>query len=204
MEMLQIKKQKEPVELVRFRATPNARYDGMDAGCKSALKKALLREQGFVCAYCMSRIGEENCTVEHWMPQSLDPKLDLDFGNMLAVCRRENVAKSEQTCDVAKNGYRLKFNPAQDGDRLQIFYNFHSGEIHSKDKDFDGQLSSILNLNIAFLKNNRLAVLNGVRRGLKKVPESRLVEKYRADISVNREFKEYCGIAYSYLSKRKR
>lgn len=202
--MLSIQKQKEPVELVRFRATPHAGYDGMDSVCKSALKKALLQEQGFVCAYCMSRIEEKNCTVEHWAPQCLNSASGLDFGNMLAVCRRENVARTEQTCDVAKNGYCLKFNPARDGDKLQIFYDFHSGEIHSRDADFNTQLAHILNLNVVFLKNNRIAVLNGVRRALNKKTTFKLMELYRPDVSVNPKFKEYCGIAFSYLSKRKR
>lgn len=157
--MLPIQKQKEPIELVRFRATPNARYDGMDSVCKSALKKALLQEQGFVCAYCMSRIEEENCIVEHWEPQSLNLVSGLDFGNMLAVCRHENVVRAEQTCDVAKNGYRLKFNPGWDGNKLQIFYDYHSGEIHSRDVDFNMQLSRILNLNVVFLKTTELLFL---------------------------------------------
>ncbi len=202
--MLPIQKQKEPIELVRFRATPNARYDGMDSVCKSALKKALLQEQGFVCAYCMSRIEDENCTVEHWEPQSLNSVSDLDFGNMLAVCRHENVARAEQTCDVAKNGYRLKFNPARDGDKLQIFYDYYSGEIHSRNVEFNDQLSCILNLNVVFLKNNRIAVLNGVRRALNKKTASKLMDIYRTDVSVNPKFMEYCGIAFSYLSKKKR
>ena len=64
------------------------------------LEQALLREQGYLCAYCTKLIpeyrindkGEEWCKVkvEHWFPQStkesINKRKDTDYKNMLICC----------------------------------------------------------------------------------------------------------------------
>lgn len=202
--MVPIRKRTEPRELVAYRATPGAAYDGMSGDCKDAVKDSLLQEQGYVCAYCMCVISVENSSIEHWDAQTNEHGNDLDYGNMLAVCRREGRPKPEQTCDVAKNGFALKYNPAAPSDfcRMAIYYNQNDGTIKSRDPIFDRQLNDVLNLNLALLKSNRKVVLKAVKAALQKgVPAKRLIEKYNPDTSVNSHFREYCGIAFYYLSK---
>lgn len=79
---------------------------------KNALNEQLLREQGYLCAYCMARITPENMNVEHWQPRhppsskaedKLRSKelqmLSLDYKNMLAVCPgNEGKPKDFQPC----------------------------------------------------------------------------------------------------------
>jgi hypothetical protein len=65
--MRAIAKRAEPAELVRYRAVPGAVYDGGDFTLvKDAIRRALLAEQGHLCAYCMQRISAETMKVEHW------------------------------------------------------------------------------------------------------------------------------------------
>ena len=68
--MLPIHKSAEnPLE--NFVRIPGATYS--DAGIpKDQLKESLLKEQGYLCAYCMSRISEDTMKVEHWHPQRSD------------------------------------------------------------------------------------------------------------------------------------
>jgi hypothetical protein len=76
-------------------------YDGFKAWRKkdnpkpfTELRKQLIAEQGFICAYCGQRIpdepenavGEQSMSVEHYIPQRgthSNASLALDYGNLL-------------------------------------------------------------------------------------------------------------------------
>ncbi len=72
--MIEIKKGQQPHELLTYRKSPDADYDTMPASCKKAVLESLMREQGYLCAYCMRRIPETralppnvaSATIEHW------------------------------------------------------------------------------------------------------------------------------------------
>lgn len=56
MKYIEKKISNEPKTLKDYRdTTPNASYDGF-GDTDNLLKKALLEEQGHICAYCMKRI----------------------------------------------------------------------------------------------------------------------------------------------------
>ena len=60
--------------------------------------KALLKEQGYLCAYCMKKITEKTIHIEHWIPQRHPQegyleysqedcdRFAIDYQNMLGVC----------------------------------------------------------------------------------------------------------------------
>ena len=76
-----------PKDLEDYRLrTPNARYDGGNFSVPG-LKNALLKEQGYLCAYCMKKISLQEAQVEHFLPQATYPEEDLKYMNMLAVCK---------------------------------------------------------------------------------------------------------------------
>ena len=64
--MKKIIKSKEPKEWTEYRLTPGVKYSPI-----SELREALLKEQGYLCAYCMRRIptkdgnSEETSRIEH-------------------------------------------------------------------------------------------------------------------------------------------
>lgn len=55
--MLLIKKNSPPKEFVTYAQQEGARFDDMPSDVNNILRHALLEEQGYVCAYCMRRIG---------------------------------------------------------------------------------------------------------------------------------------------------
>jgi len=82
----------EPEILTLFRArNPNATWSEFknEPGC-GAVFDGLAREQGFICAYCETRIGRGlKGQVEHFEPKShatAGRNLHLDFVNLLACC----------------------------------------------------------------------------------------------------------------------
>lgn len=64
--MIWIQKKEEPPSLTQYKKQPFAYYDGYKN--KEELRQALLRDQGYLCAYCMRRIenNRESMKIEHW------------------------------------------------------------------------------------------------------------------------------------------
>jgi len=96
--MKYIIKGSEPQELTDFKAlssdewTPS--YSNLDKPTKTAIKKALMEEQGYICCYCERTLSEDDSHIEHFKPQS-DTDVDpLDFSNMLCSCQK-NVKKGD-------------------------------------------------------------------------------------------------------------
>ena len=75
------------------------RYDThLGSEQRTPIKKALLKEQGYICAYTLKRIAVESCHIEHLKPEELCRKhieqgiatvSDLDYGNMVACFPKE-------------------------------------------------------------------------------------------------------------------
>lgn len=221
--MIPIRKNKEPDSLTEFRLKNSGFHysDGLPADVSTDLKESLCREQGYICAYCMSRIypkktDEKNgMRVEHWTTQSSSPEKSLDYGNMLGVCNGQY--GSAFTCDnyrgKAKYGDNgpLKYNPAfpADSARLRISYTA-DGRIRSDDVEFDLQLETTLNLNNDYLCMNRMAVIDGIIKEFNHVGKSKEVTKERLQKLLrfyeNKDesgmLPPFCGVAASFITKR--
>ena len=101
--MIHILKNREPQSFTTYRLTQDASYANIPSTVKDDLKKSLLEEQGYLCAYCMSRISLEKMKIEHFLPQSVYPSESLEYSNLLAVCRGyEGECSQNQTCDTKK------------------------------------------------------------------------------------------------------
>lgn len=105
--MKQIQKQREPDSLRDLRDTEGAVYTGPYPDWQ----KALLNEQGHICAYCMGRISTERSSdkgakpkmeIEHYRSRETRPDLQLDWRNMLGVCNGNHGLKPH--CDKTKGG----------------------------------------------------------------------------------------------------
>ncbi|WP_221065299.1 retron system putative HNH endonuclease [Methylomagnum ishizawai] len=206
-------KSPEPKELTEYRCQPDAVYDGpLFTPVKQAIRAQLLREQGYLCAYCMKRIGVWEMKVEHWHCQDHYPHEQLDYQNLLGACQgHEGEPYSQQTCDTRKGNRDLKYHPAHPGHRIESQISFlGNGKVGSADTDFDGQLNGVLNLNLPRLLGNRLAVWNAVHDRLSRKAGSRTpaeIQKLIDDWSVSDQggqLREYCAVAVYYLRKRLR
>lgn len=74
-----------------------------------------------------------------------------------------------QHCDTRQGERGISRNPAVPADRVEDLIRYQpDGTITSDDIQFDRDLNDVLNLNVAFLKNNRKATLNGFKETLLK------------------------------------
>lgn len=97
--MKYIRKGPRPRKYATWRASvagsPNERYSEIPGDEKRELLAALIEEQGFLCAYTMKRIDEDNSHIEHIKPQvkcRADRRgSDLDYNNMVACFPREGM-----------------------------------------------------------------------------------------------------------------
>lgn len=163
-------KGKEPNSLTEYKKKDNAYFDGRD---KADIRKVLLEEQGYLCAYCMTRISEKDMTIEHYNSQSLiNEKEALEYNNMLGVCNGNRNSGSKKTliCDAHKENIGLVVNPLS-GDYVKLIkYDQSDGRIFSDNLDIDKDLNETLNLNYeeAMLKINRKMALDNLKRYLSK------------------------------------
>jgi len=209
--MRAIEKGPEPRSLGRYRAEGNADYDGPNfTPVKEEIRKALLKEQGYLCAYCMSRI-EEDVRIEHWHCRSRYDAEQLDYKNLLCCCKGNEGAGSARDyhCDKRKGDSDIAYNPANPAHhkRLAISY-LRDGEILSRDAKFNQDLNERLNLNIAKLKNNRRAVSDGVFDALGKTEGTcgiaeidKFLQRWQT-ADGDGKLKEYCDVAVFFLEKR--
>lgn len=211
--MVEIKKGKEPPVLIAYRKTPYATYDGMPKDIHDAVLESLMKEQGYLCAYCMCRIPQNekspSATIEHWDPQS-KTSIDkaLDYRNMFAVCNgnRGCGAKKYMTCDARRGDDSLTVNPLNPLTISKIEYK-SNGIVFSTDPDINNDLNDTLNLNcvaVGLVENRRQALqtmLNGLK---KKHPNGdihltciRLLEMYQSKPQKT----PYSGIIIQWLQK---
>jgi uncharacterized protein (TIGR02646 family) len=213
--MKAIEKTHGPQDLTTYREKPGAEYDGPEfTPVKNALRKSILNEQGYICAYCMSRVYDDANTskVEHWHSRAENkyPKEQLDYQNLLVVCLGNKGEKIiNQHCDELKKDRDLRFNPSNKlhHSKLKIRYTF-TGEIVSDDPVFKKELVDVLNLNIKKLKDNRKAIRDliiealGRESGTRTNSEiSKFIQKWNRRSSGNM-LPEYCDVACYYLENK--
>ncbi len=203
--MLYIRKGQVPQELIEDRVTPGSDFDGLR---KEPIRHALLEEQGYLCAYCMCRIEDtyQSTKIEHYKPRSCYPALQMDYGNMLAVCHGgEGGDPAHYTCDTKKGDKELRINPQEPSHMKTIRY-YDDGRIDSTNDDFRQDIK-ILNLNDTGLIGKRVSALNALKQKLyemfkERTATQRSMEKLLQQIEMQMPKRPFCGILIWYLQKR--
>lgn len=210
--MIKIEKLKEPGCLTEYRKQEYALYDGLSSDLKNQILDSLMKEQGYLCAYCMRRIShEKGATIEHIIPQSKDPSKALNYSNMLAVCDG-NAGKGALICDKSRGNKDITVNPLKEKTLSSIKYK--NGVILSDDKIINTDLNETLNLNAKELSfvANRINALEQFKLRLKKEKSTGLftsktidkyIKKYSGFNSKGQKY-EYCGIILDWLNKHNR
>ena len=213
-----IRKNSEPESLTQYKKQVGAYYDGYDK--KDDVREALLKEQGYLCGYCMKRL--ESCNqvkIEHIVPQSRlleDEKAALDYHIMIGVCYgNEGHPKRELTCDAHRGNDDLTVSPFSEASISLIKYR-SDVTIYSDNPDINKYLNSTLNINYngfgGNLKDNRKAVLLACKNKLKTMKSQgcwsrrllqRMLEEYEQP-DAEGKLKPYSGIAVEYLKTRLR
>lgn len=180
-------------KLVEFQKDINGTYPNLTAPLKQELLKALLEEQGYICAYCMQKINETNSTIEHIIGQSfidedgnkLGEENQLNYDKLLVVCEGKS-CKDNLHCDKSRAVYQknrpLYANPLQNRIIQNIKFS-EKGMIYYKDfleiekieelkkhdeldenSNIKYDLQKVLNLNCENLKLKRVSLFNALRR----------------------------------------
>lgn len=165
--MRKIDKGREPASWTRYRQTPGAVYEPSED-----LRESLLKEQGFICAYCMRRIptkdsnSNETSRIEHILCRQKYPERQLDYRNMVICC--PGAVDGNFHCDKSKDNSDITFDLFQQRCMDTLSYSTGDGTIRSSDDTYDREINEVLNLNHALLKRNRHRTLTGVINQLNK------------------------------------
>lgn len=209
--MISIDKGHEPSSWTQHRLTPGARYEATPD-----LRNSLLKDQGYICAYCMRRIPvsdndtSESTRIEHLKPQSdLSSKGAMDYANMVICCpgAMEGVEEDKTHCDRHKGNSECHCSPFNQDFINSLSYK-SDGTIISSDPLCNVELNTILNLNIPLLKLNRKSVRDTVIRSLgsKDWKKRDLLNLLKRFSSKDKDgcMTPYCGVAISFIEKRLR
>jgi len=219
MKYIEKKQSHEPATLKEYReTTPNASYKGF-VDQEHKLKKALLKEQGALCAYCMRRISlkhnkalkKPRVEVEHYLPQETHPDKDLDYNNMLGVCNGD-LGHGEH-CDKSKKEKKLQtLNPLDKNCEKLVTYN-SNGDIKAI-ADRKNVLSDIelLNLNDQNLIDARR---NAIDLAIKRMQRAYPLNQWTKALiqkeidgwesrGQNGKLRPYCKIVVWYWKQQKR
>lgn len=199
-------------------------FDQVD---KSIIRKQLFAEQKHLCAYCMRKIKkeeEQNATIEHWLPVSVDATKTLDYNNMMLCCdggRKITKTPHIVCCDAAKEDKSIKISPYNREQMERIRYR-SSGriEVCPTDENLQNDIDNVLKLNGEIDKNGHLIsdTSTGLVYGRKQVYQNyttyitslskkgkataTIIRKKIDELSQSEEYVEYVGV-WLYLLKRK-
>lgn len=195
--MFAIKKTKEPASLAQLRGSGGG-FGQLDKTAKDDLRASLHKEQHGLCAYCNSRINDDHTSrIEHFQPQSLYPKRQLDYTNLLLCC-----GDRYKCCDTTKRDKVIKYNPADKNFSSHVANLALAGRgaFSSNDADMSLQLE-VLKLNDNQLCTNRYSTLEGYKKSMKKAKPNGPWSKSMllAQLSANTE---YYGYLYIWIDKK--
>ena len=239
--MLYIEKKTPPGELIRqvskIKSSPewktvkdgntNAIRDAFEALPKETIRKSLLEEQHYLCAYCMRRIQNDGqkTSIEHWYPLSKDKERALDYGNMLAVCdggkNWTGKGKKLLCCDAYKaDEDELSISPLNKQQMDKIAYE-KDGFIktYPKDEKMDEDIRDILRLNGIwkngkFLADTSSELVKGrkdtylyYKRFVAKLDRdgkctSSRIKKKIEEIESAEQWSEYAGVLLYFLNRK--
>jgi uncharacterized protein (TIGR02646 family) len=207
--MRSIVKGHEPASLTQHRATPQATYENYRD--KDTLRVSLVSEQRGLCCYCMQSIRptEGSMKIEHWHSQDRYPVEQLIYLNLLGSCMGgDGQRDSVRHCDTAKGNKDLSRNPANRDHHVEEVIRYLSdGTIASSDATFHDELSDVLNLNAAHLKNGRAAALHALQEMMKKRGTlnkhrwEKLLEEWSGTSHTN-DLEPFCGVIVYWIRKK--
>lgn len=213
--MRAITKLPEPPSLAQYRAGTDVNYEAAydEFADKDAVRVQLVTEQRGLCAFCGCRIVNDpaKMKIAHWKPRKRKvtdadgnetfPNLpdQLSYWNMLGVCKgSEGHPPERQHCDTHQGNFSLSKNPANPAHRIEDIVSFlNDGSIASSDVQFNQELGrkqgdgtfaeGVLNLNLAFIRNNRVGALKSFtdglikRGGLRKAQVEKMLAEWRGE-----------------------
>jgi hypothetical protein len=145
--------------------------------------------------------------IEHWQCQAHYPDEQLNYRNILGVCSGGHGQPYHlQHCDTRKGDSDLRWNPAEPVHQIETRVRYElDGTIRADNQAFDDHLNSVLNLNIASIKNNRRGVLTALLdwwKAEKPIPRGRIEGEIQKRINGTADLTPYCQVAIWWLRQK--
>ncbi len=124
------------------------------------LREELLKEQGYICCYCMGRLDIDSSHVEHFRPKGRFPAEDMEYGNLLASCQGIGEDPAEDHCGHRKDDWYspLMVSPASPEIEGMFRYGL-DGTVYPSGRDEERrgakEMIDHLGLNSYYLVRNR-------------------------------------------------
>lgn len=215
--MIPIVKGCEPAALAEakriIRNTPDATfcYESLRGESKRKLLKALLAEQGHLCAYCMCRIGTDGhpATIEHLIPQhptdsAANGELSLAYHNLVAVCDGRGGA----TCDKRRGNASMTVDPTKRHTLDSIYYH-RDGRIDATDESIQHDIQTTLGLNNSRtnLCANRFESMRAIEKVVTSTFRRRGIENNRSAkksvcLKILKQFESQTNMKDEYLGAK--
>lgn len=206
--MIWINKQQEPESWGARRRTPNATYEATPE-----LREALLKEQGYICAYCMRRIPvsdkpyeQTTSKIEHLKSQENHEDMQMKYENMVVCCPGRMMGAIH--CDASKGDQDIHCSPLSP-EAMQTIRYWNDGTILSTDAEYNDEINNVLKLNIDILKSNRKALWDSVRNRIQSEGKWKaayirhMLERFQS-FDANGKKIPYCGIVIYKLTQKLR
>lgn len=218
-------------QLIAFKNDINGTYANLPKVLGEDLLTSLLKEQGYICAYCMKKINQDNSTIEHIVGQSykvgdrdLGKENELRYENLLAVCLGNSC--KELNCDKSRSKYQkerpLYVNPLENRIMSNIKFTnngliFYEDFIeidkikelkdhisHSESENIKYDIQTILNLNCNDLKEKRKVLIEALKKYTNNWSDKEKIRKklQSYELKSNSEYEELCQVAIYFLSKK--
>jgi uncharacterized protein (TIGR02646 family) len=179
--------------------------------CGDAIREALCREQHRLCAYCMRRIRPlgSSMKIEHFVARARDPSRMYDWGNLLGVCSGVLQGGPEGVvlvCDTARGDRPLYVHPAKPPPRPEEAFLFEkTGKVRPVGEGATADCTT-LNLNAQRLVLERRAVIDGLRRRLRRGDDPRAIRRLLeiASTPTQNGLPEHARVAIEYLQRKLR
>lgn len=132
------------------------------------LIQTLLKEQGYICCYCMKEIQGWDSHIEHFIPRTMTKKdphsiraqdIELSYFNMLESCNGEYGDRLHCGRFKDSESSPMILSPTDEKIEERFSYNLLNGEIEAADAADQEAMTTIriLNLNSEDLKGHRLS-----------------------------------------------
>ena len=185
--MKRIVKGAEPPEFSDWKAQDRMahrpRWNRVPWAIRESIHGSLMREQGFICCYCESRVAMDDSHVEHFRPQGRFPERQLDYGNLHCSCQRDPARGEPRHCGHRKGSWfdeNLLLSPLEADCEGRLGFTAN-GDVFPRSSDDAAAETTIdrLGLNLPKLRALRAAAIDALYT-LSNEEIERLLER-RAD-----------------------
>ena len=156
------------------------RWNRVSAAIRKSIHESLMREQGFICCYCESRIAMDDSHIEHFRPKTKFPDRQLDYENLHCSCQRDLSRGEPRHCGHRKGSWfdeKLLLSPleADCEDRFRFTAN---GDVFPRSANDAAAKTSIkkLGLDLPKFRALRAAAIDALHTASSKEIE-RLLER---------------------------